>query len=143
MEAGLYGPGRETVGISQAISRLAAVGELLSAIKMAAAKYGSAIHEHEGRSTWICHVCGSAFAPGDPGALIQTCPHCGSTWDQDKNAALNILAEIPSSAPAHEGNGTPFADEKHKEEQIAETRWHRAKRLKAKKEMESRQLSQS
>ncbi|MGO9234214.1 MAG: zinc ribbon domain-containing protein [Methylocella sp.] len=122
---------------------LAAVGELLSAIKMAAAKYGSAIHEHEGRSTWICHVCGSAFAPGDPGALIQTCPHCGSTWDQDKNAALNILAEIPSSAPAHEGNGTPFADEKHKEEQIAETRWHRAKRLKAKKEMESRQLSQS
>lgn len=108
--------------------RMAAVGELLSTIRAAAAKYGVVVHEHEGLSTWLCHACGLSIAPSDPGELIQCCPACGAVWDQDENAALNILAAIPTSASIPANDRQLLAAAKAPARQsINETRWRRAR----------------
>lgn len=114
---------------------LAAPGELLACIKQAAKKYGARIIEHEGVSTWKCHGCGTMFEPKDKTQLIQTCPHCGLSWDQDRNAALNLLAEAESAGSAPPDPGTPLEKEKNEKiQEVKETRWGRARRLRAEKE---------
>jgi len=42
--------------------------------------------------TWNCHVCGEGCDTPDRAALVYECRHCGSSWDQDRNACLNLLA---------------------------------------------------
>jgi transposase len=70
---------------------LAAPGELAKWINVQAAKVGAEVVEHGGVSTWICHCCGMEVAPSTPSALHQSCPHCHAYWDQDVNAARNLL----------------------------------------------------
>jgi len=79
--------------------RIAAPGELLAAISHAARRDGALIHKHSGKSTWICAQCGTESMPSDRSQLVHTCPHCSHTWDQDVNAARNLLAAALASAP--------------------------------------------
>jgi hypothetical protein len=45
------------------------------------------------RITMPCHGCGQ-IDQWDPAAtLMHTCSSCGKTWDQDRNACLNLLAK--------------------------------------------------
>lgn len=72
--------------------KVAAPAEFIGALKWAVKKAGGRYYEHEGPSTWICHECGVVQAPRDPAALVATCPACNAVWDQDVNAAANLLA---------------------------------------------------
>jgi hypothetical protein len=70
----------------------AAVAELRSYILEAAAKNGTRIAEVKTRwSTTTCSICGQ-YTPHQP-SLELRCPN-GHVWDQDVNAASNILAWI-------------------------------------------------
>lgn len=68
----------------------AGLGELRTVIKNAARKYGSEIIESETfNMTRRCFVC-SAVHIGDKAELYLECPN-GHRWDQDVNAACNLL----------------------------------------------------
>jgi len=58
------------------------------------------------RTTMRCYVCGTVESRTD--ALVQTCS-CGTTWDQDDNAARNLVASgsVMTTAPLslERGNG--------------------------------------
>lgn len=70
----------------------AATGELRRFIAAAASRYQTKIVPiKEPHSTIKCNVCG-AIAAGDKSRLFLTCP-AGHCWDQDVNAARNLLAE--------------------------------------------------
>ena len=70
----------------------AAIGELRRMVAFAASKYEARIVAgEESRSTVRCNVCGE-IAAGNRSRLFLTCP-AGHRWDQDVNAARNLLAE--------------------------------------------------
>jgi transposase len=94
-------------------AKLAAPGLLLATIRHAASKTGSRVHEHDGKSTWPCAACrkegrNTVVTPSDPAALIQSCPH-GHVWDQDENAADNLLAAALASGSAPPEDQAPLA----------------------------------
>ncbi len=89
--------------------KVAAPGEFLGALKWAVTKAGGRLHEHDGKSTWVCHACGTEQVPRDPAALVASCPHCHATWDQDVNAARNLLAAALASAPVAKKDGAALA----------------------------------
>jgi transposase len=53
-------------------------------------------------TTKVCNPCGSIQVWDQAADLIHTCTECGVTWDQDENAALNLLAlrTSPTTEPA-------------------------------------------
>lgn len=107
---------------------IAAPGEFLECLRWAARKTGARIHAHSGKSTWICHDCGTELMPRDPARLVVSCPACHAVWDQDVNAARNLLAAALASA--EEAKDTPGA--LAPEPSMAyEGRWQKAKRLAA------------
>lgn len=70
----------------------AAVAELRNALKTVAPKYGCRIIEASAvDSTVMCHLCGIK-RDASPELVLQ-CPN-GHEWDQDHNAALNLLSQI-------------------------------------------------
>lgn len=70
----------------------AAIGELRVYIAQAAEKHGaSIIPADEAFSTVRCALCGQSAA-NPRGALILACPN-GHSWDQDVNAARNLLSQ--------------------------------------------------
>jgi transposase len=80
-----------------------AVAELRSYILEAAAKNGARIVGVKTKwSTTTCSIC-DQYTPHQP-RLKLTCPN-GHSWDQDVNAASNILRWLKDS-----GNATPQAD---------------------------------
>jgi hypothetical protein len=75
----------------------AAVGEFRAILKRAAAQTGSEIVDCDPKDTTrICHLCFERAESGP--ALILTCPR-GHEWDQDKNAARNLLSQIGGIFP--------------------------------------------
>lgn len=66
--------------------QLAAPSELVGALKVACQRHGARFLLVKG-AAGACHACGAAVSPGAD--LIASCPHCGSVWDQDVNAARN------------------------------------------------------
>jgi transposase len=113
---------------------VAAPGELLSAIRWAAKKRGATVAAVGGRTTWTCAECGHAHEPTDPSRLISQCPSCFAVWDQDANAAHNILAGALASAAAANKSTAALAEEMANEAMIVgESRWKRLKRLAAEK----------
>jgi transposase len=112
--------------------RVAASAEFLGAIKWAAAKAGSHVHEHNGPSSWICADCGHDARPPDSVKLIITCPNCSAVWDQDVNAARNLCAVAVASAPTAQKDQGALARAEQVEStalsgQNAGGRWARAK----------------
>ncbi len=45
-----------------------------------------------GPSTLICRQCGAVKRPKDRAARIWSCEECSAVYDQDANAAQNLLA---------------------------------------------------
>lgn len=71
----------------------AAVGELRAALVLAALNSGTAIrYEPSMDTTTRCHACGCSCKWDAAAELEHTCEHCGVRWDQDYNAAENLLA---------------------------------------------------
>jgi len=49
-------------------------------------------------TTRMCHLCEKLSGESSPASLIHTCSHCASQWDQDLNAAVNLLRGTPITA---------------------------------------------
>lgn len=72
--------------------QVAAVSTLRQAIKNACAMRGAGYLEVPAAyTTKICHACGSVEKWDQGRDLVHTCSDCGLRWDQDDNAADNIL----------------------------------------------------
>lgn len=70
----------------------AALSEFLEALTLAASNRGSSIMRVPAEyTTSTCHVCREQ-CDFDRMNLTHTCEHCGVSWDQDVNAARNLLA---------------------------------------------------
>jgi hypothetical protein len=74
-------------GLQRVMARLAAPGELTRFIK----EKMEVRRVQFVRVTGTCHQCGG-HCEWDRRQLEHTCEHCGATWDQDHNAAVNALA---------------------------------------------------
>lgn len=85
---------------------LANVSFLRDCLKQAIDRRGGLFFEVPAEYTTLdCHACGGRTAGWSPAATVEhTCEHCGVTWDQDDNAAKNLLAagllaKAPEPAP--------------------------------------------
>ena len=97
-EDGMPGEGRD----QRRTLRVAAPGTLRLAIRNAAQKYGAAVVIVDSTySTTSCHACGVVDDWDSRREIEHTCAHCGTSWDQDYNACMNLLARgkaLPSSS---------------------------------------------
>ncbi len=86
------------------LQTIAASGELRIALQQTCGRRGvEYVAVPSAYTTLTCHGCGTIDDDWDPaGALEHTCSGCGRTWDQDANAARNLLARAqdPSGAPS-------------------------------------------
>lgn len=62
------------------------------------AKHGAELLKVEGSSTTTCHACGAHVEARDRSDMIWTCHSCGAVWDQDENAARNLMLFAASHA---------------------------------------------
>lgn len=76
------------------LAGIAAPGHLLAWIATQAVALGVTVTRCSDRATWVCHICGLEHAPTDAGQLIHRCRGCGTSWDQDYNAARNRVAAL-------------------------------------------------
>ncbi|MDD2606038.1 MAG: zinc ribbon domain-containing protein, partial [Desulfobacteraceae bacterium] len=70
----------------------AAVHSLREEIEHQAVKHGAQIVYSTAYTTCRCRVCGQITRQHDRSMLVWVCEHCGATWDQDFNAAGNLMA---------------------------------------------------
>jgi transposase len=92
---------------------LCAVAELVSEISRAVKAGGGTVLKVKGRSTQRCHRCGhiNNLTRQQRLDLIWRCRGCGQSWDQDINAAINLLnfaAGKASGLAASEPNTNKF-----------------------------------
>jgi transposase len=85
-------------------------------------------------STRTCHVCGLVEKFDAKQYIFHACSGCGSTWDQDDNAAANLLdryrereREEKKAARARKGKKPIVV------EVVSESRWAKARRMAAEK----------
>lgn len=71
-------------------AQIAAPAELRAELKRAAARYGAILIKAKADSV-TCHECGAACTYDRAASIKHTCEHCGAIWDQDFNAAKNML----------------------------------------------------
>lgn len=81
-------------------SRRAASGELRECVRRAAAKYGARlVDENPQWTTRRCCLCGCQDEWDAAPKIEHTCATCGTTWDQDWNACVNLLRASGSVPP--------------------------------------------
>jgi hypothetical protein len=87
-------------------------------------------------STKICHACGVVEDFDAAVHLEHTCNACGATWDQDDNAAKNLLAWWlrERSGGGEEPGIARDAGLAPETKPAGETKWAKIKRLRAEKE---------
>lgn len=86
------GPQEYALSYSHRYHHWAAVAELKADIEQATVKYGSQLIKAEAAwSTRTCHICREQAEGGAAREL--TCPR-GHRWDQDVNAAINLLGTL-------------------------------------------------
>ena len=79
---------------------------LRTALWSACAREGVRVVEMRAEyTTSTCHACGDSRKWDQAESVIHRCQACGKMWDQDQNAAINLLSawrasgeEVPSSA---------------------------------------------
>ena len=77
-------------------ARVAAPGELRLLIKQAVQKRGGTLLEADPKNiTRRDHACGY-LDEERPTKLLHVCKGCGRSYDQDHNAAQNLLAQVSS-----------------------------------------------
>ena len=106
---------------------LGAPGRLRERIKVTAAREGVGVLVLPAvNTTRRCNACGLVRAFPAAEELYHRCSGCGAEWDQDENAARNLLAdalrEHPGGAPRSETSRTP------------KSAWLRRKTVKAERE---------
>ena len=70
----------------------AAPGAFRESVKNAVTREGGLVAEVEAAGTTShCHACGGVCAWDHAEEIHHACEHCGEQWDQDFNAALNLL----------------------------------------------------
>lgn len=69
--------------------RIASPGRLRELLTETAA---SVVRVDAKHTTMQCHACGELSGEPNPEMLIHTCSQCGESWDQDRNAAINLLS---------------------------------------------------
>lgn len=77
--------------------------EFVQSLRNAARREGRVFREISGASTLICHRCGHRNNVPESGRadLVWRCQGCRNVWDQDENAARNVLcAALDASAAA-------------------------------------------
>jgi len=92
-------------------------------------------------TTRTCHGCGSIESWDAAAHLRHTCGVCGTDWDQDDNAAKNLIARYVADP---EGASTTRATRKKKLAPGAvegESKWVRAKRAVAQKKVRQEQAA--
>lgn len=73
---------------------IAAVSELRQAVESTCRREGTDVIRVEAAFTTIsCHVCGHTEKFDAAKHIWHTCPACGALYDQDYNAAVNLLAK--------------------------------------------------
>lgn len=81
----------------------AAVSEFRQCLLLQAAKTGSIVEFHDASFTSLrCHHCGHINSDVDPYDVLWTCGGCGDQFDQDINAAFNILEALRTSPDIRE-----------------------------------------
>lgn len=90
----------------------ACVHQLRSEIEHQAAKHGSQIVYATANTTMRCRDCGHVTGQNRREKKTWLCEHCGARWDQDRNAAGNLLAVAIDNANvellAGPGDGKPM-----------------------------------
>lgn len=91
---------------------VAAVSELRLYIGNALRRRGGEKRERSAvNSTRRCHAC-LALCEWDAAELLHhTCEHCGATWDQDANAAQNLLQDERSGGDENPGAARSGSDD--------------------------------
>lgn len=69
----------------------AALSEFVRELDHQCAKHGAKLLRTTGPTTMRCHACGAHNEPTDRTDMIWRCASCGIMWDQDENAARNLL----------------------------------------------------
>lgn len=69
--------------------RIASVGRLMECVRESLSK---TVRVDPQYTTDTCHACGKRSPFDAANELRHTCTHCGANWDQDYNAARNLLA---------------------------------------------------
>ena len=79
-----------------------APASLIAEIERAARSHGCAVELAQGKSTVRCALCGHAnsYSAAERQQLILQCAGCGLAWDQDENAARNLLAAAGDASAA-------------------------------------------
>lgn len=87
-------------------------------------------------TTTICHEC-QHDEPFDAAVeLVRECPGCGATWDQDINAADNILNGRYCERPGGSENGSSARVPPSSEDRLKpEGKWERVARLRQRKKV--------
>lgn len=95
------GTANELIQAARGYRTIAAIGEFLKILKDVAIKRNGRVEERQAaHTTDKCHVCGKICQPPDRSKLYWICEHCGSEWDQDVNAAINIYTDYKTSETA-------------------------------------------
>jgi transposase len=83
---------------------VACVSDLRQRIHNACGRRGADIAEVPAEwTTTDCHCCQHRNTWDQAAKLRYTCEQCGAEWDQDENAAHNLLARAPAVTPVEEG----------------------------------------
>ena len=91
------GPEEYALDAARRYHQWAAVADLKGYIEQAAVKYGSQLIKQKAAwTTRTCHVCREQAEGGAAREL--TCPR-GHRWDQDVNAAVNLLGTLTKGEP--------------------------------------------
>lgn len=84
--------GTESHQTARAQLHASAPGEFRQAIKYALTREGGlAVELNAAHTTEHCHECGGSCVWNQMEELHHRCEHCGALWDQDRNAAQNLL----------------------------------------------------
>jgi transposase len=85
---------------------VAAPGELRRALQAACEREGvRVVMLAANNTTTTCHRCGTRCVWNHAAEVEHTCEHCGVAWDQDENAARNLL-RLHAEAPTDDGSET-------------------------------------
>lgn len=78
----------------------ASLSEFVRELDHQCSKHGAKLVRVTGPTTAVCHACGAHNNPQDRTDMIWRCASCGVMWDQDENAARNLLLFAVANANA-------------------------------------------
>ncbi|MGO9833310.1 MAG: hypothetical protein ACLP1X_03770 [Polyangiaceae bacterium] len=110
---------------------LAAVSELRTAVMQAFLARGGSVTKVPARDTTRgCQKCGLVSAFDAAEILAPTCEGCGTRWDQDDRAALNLLLATQNARGARDGEpslayATPLRLRRSRAKRVAREQWER------------------